>query len=456
MLTERTVADLRAAAMWRKYLRETPMSPEDKEKLRGLRLCGSSLIKQMGAEPAVFVLRAKYNDHDDTAHFFGTIRCHSAWACPYCTARVMAEKSVRIAAALDALENQNQWATMITFTMPHTYKMSCAETFTILKESWRMFVRGANRGYRYKKHTRADGTTTTYKIRHSEYGAFREDLRIRHCVRVYEFTHGRNSWHPHIHALFWIPKENFQKVTDYEQRLNKKWMHCLEFCAKKYWTTKNPNETTEEIQARADELFRANNRDKHPGLTISKDANGNPLHVTSSAYISGWRANQEMTRTDLKTARRGNLSIHQIIEKALHAESAQERDSYLFLFKEYALATRKSRRVEISNSGLNKIIDAWLKNHPEIKYIEKKNMEPVTIELVCWFNENQWWYISNCIEREVYDIKAQILERARLPDGKTQVEQLLLDHGLDIRNNHRHSLENLICSIFDNTAEKIA
>ena len=67
---------------------------------------------------------------------------------------------------------------------------------------------------------------------------------------------------------------------------------------------------------------------------------------------------------------------------------------------------------------------------------------------MCWLNENQWWFICNCIEPEVYDIRAQILERARLPDGKSQVEQLLLGYGLDIRDNHEHSLNSLICSIY--------
>lgn len=449
MLTENIATDTRAAALFRNYIRRksTSMSPEEREKLKGFRMCGSRVIHQMGAQPAVFVVRVSYDNHADTSHFFGNAYCKSTWACPYCTARIMAERSTRIAAAIDALDAQNQYSIMFTFTMPHLAFMSCEESFQILKAAWRHFVRGANHGYETRKHKLNDGTVTTYKIRKSEYGVLREELNIRHCVRVYEFTHGRNGWHPHIHMLVWIPKENFSKVTDYEANLNKAWMHALRFKAKQYWREHYPDLDDAAIEARLQTVFSFSSN--HAGLKISKNPDGTPRRTTSAQYISGWKAHEELTRTDLKKANKGHYTPHQIIDKAIAAKTAEERDKWLALYAEYALATKGSRRIEISNSGLNKIIDAWLAEHPHVQYIEKKTMaNPTAATMVCWFNENQWWFICNCIEPEVYDIRAQILERARLPDGKSQIEQLLLGYGLDIRDNGEHSLNSLICSIY--------
>ena len=131
------------------------------------------------------------------------------------------------------------------------------------------------------------------------------------------------------------------------------------------------------------------------------------------------------------------------------AKNSDEEIKWLKLFTEYALATRGSRRVEISNSGLNKIIDEWIKSHPQVTQIQKKTMSPVvTAEIVCWFTSEQWWLICNLVEPEVFDIKALILERARLPDGKEQVTKLLLDYGIDISGNPRHKEEDLVASIY--------
>lgn len=449
MLTENIAADHRAQSLWKRYLRSDNLSSAEKEKLKGFRMCGSRVIKQQGVVPAVFVVKTTHENNEASTHLFGNAHCHSAWACPYCTARVMAARSVRIAAAIEALEAQNQWATMITFTIPHTPNMYCEETFQILKLAWRHFIRGANIGYETRTYTKKDGTTSSYRIKRSVYGAMREELKIRHCVRVYEFTWGKNNWHPHIHALYWAPKENFAKIADYESELNASWFRALKHCAKKYWKQINPDLSNDELEKKSAMLFDSGNRDKHNGVTISKNPDGTTRRVRSSEYISGWGSDKEVTRTDLKKASDGHYTPHQIINNAMTAKNSDEEIKWLKLFTEYALATRGSRRVEISNSGLNKIIDEWIKSHPQVTQIQKKTMSPVvTAEIVCWFTSEQWWLICNLVEPEVFDIKALILERARLPDGKEQVTKLLLDYGIDISGNPRHKEEDLVASIY--------
>ncbi|MBR0061778.1 MAG: hypothetical protein IJP68_09915 [Selenomonadaceae bacterium] len=447
MLLDESITDSRAQAFFQRYLRNNIFTDEEQALLRGFRLCGSKVISQTGALPAVFVVNRTTDDGETASHFYGIARCHSAWACPYCTARVMAEKSKEIAAAIDVLATEhNQSAMMITLTFPHLWKMSCAESFTILKKAWRMFIKPANKGrHKINHYITVKGEKKSYVCGDNIYGKFRSELRIIHHIRAYEFTWGQNGWHPHIHALFWAPNETFDKATDYEAELNARWLHCVEIQAKKYWGDQNPSALADELNARADELFRSGNRDKHPGLTISKDLNGKARRITSSAYISGWSGNTELTRTDLKKASAGHYTIHQIIDNAVKAETREESDKWLKLFTEYALATKGSRRVEKSNSGLTALAQDWLKRNPNVNYLKKKDTSKAQkTQVVCWFNENQWWLICNYIRIEVFDIHAQILEKARLPDGKTEIENLLLKYGVDIRENGEHHLTKFI------------
>ena len=104
------------------------------EKLKGLRFCGHSVLPEYNA---VFVV----TDGEQT-RYSTLIRCHSAWSCPYCSPRVMADKGTDIACAIDALSKwYNQRAAMITFTLPHDKYMSCEDSYQILMNTWRMFYR---------------------------------------------------------------------------------------------------------------------------------------------------------------------------------------------------------------------------------------------------------------------------------------------------------------------------
>ena len=163
--------------------------------LPNIRQCGSALIKDMGDAPSVFVL---YNDKTDKSKLYGNTACHSAWACPKCTAEVMAKKAAEIACAIDCLKRQHhQSATMITFTIPHSANMTCRESFQVLLNTWRQFSKGGNRaakstqkyilkndkGVRGKKGGalgvgKAGEVKVYYKGR-DPYGAFRQELGIK-------------------------------------------------------------------------------------------------------------------------------------------------------------------------------------------------------------------------------------------------------------------------------------
>lgn len=409
--------------------------------LKGLRLCGSQVNPQANS---VNLMRDRENTN--SVKFTNVITCKSAWACPSCTAKVMAMKGTDIAAAIDALATwYKQDCFMITFTMPHTQKMSCYDSFRLLRETWRLFAHNGNRrggfytcgGVRVK---------ATRRIRGQDpYGKFRQELSITHNVRVYEFTWGEEfSWHPHLHVLFWVPHENFNKVLSYEDSLVERWWHCLKSTATKllkerYMTAielsgEKPNEEVVDLTVKniIDEYYtdwRKYPVTGHKSAYMSKTKDGKLKKTTSSMYISGWGGDSETSAEKVKVPQEGHYTPYQIISNAL--TDISNRDKWLNLYTEYALATRGHRRVEFSSrSGIGKIIKKWKATAEQQLILKKSLMDKAKDwELVYSFSKYQWKQI--CAENifgENY-LTAEILELARERDGPAEhIENLLNSH----------------------------
>lgn len=457
------ISDNRLKTFFQKWL----IKHSDEYYLPNLKMCGSQIIKQMGATPAVFVL---HNQNTDQTKFYGNTSCHSAWACPKCTAEVMAKKAAQIACGIDALKKlHHQSAIMITFTIPHTANMTCKESFQILLNTWRDFSKGGNRAYNSRQNytlkndlgkrgkkggalgVGEKGTIKTYFKGRNPYGAFRSELGIIHNVRVYEFTHGKNAWHPHIHALFWIPDKNFKKVLNYEQELLDYWWHCTKKEAKKFWSTRLPKEKLDDFIETVYADWKKT-PDTHKSLYISKDPY-NPTkarRVSSSWYIAGWGGDREVTGNyQQKASHNGNMTPFQIINKAFES-SGEEREEYLRLYAEYAQTTYKHRRCEFSKSGITKIINEF-KQNIEYKETHKKKDTPKW-EIVYWFNERQWKEILLMERISGHYIRDDILELARAPNAKKLINMFLENYNIstnDLIHKQSSIIEDKLNKIYD-------
>ena len=140
------ISDSRLAIFFQKWLNEHLTEYY----IPNIRKCGTGIRKGQANEQSVFLIQSKKNS---VTRFDGVLTCHSAWACPKCTAEVMAKKATDIACAIDLLKKQNQSATMITFTIPHAKMMTCKESFQVLLNTWRRFTRGGNRSEQAKNTT---------------------------------------------------------------------------------------------------------------------------------------------------------------------------------------------------------------------------------------------------------------------------------------------------------------
>ena len=116
------------------------------------------------------------------AHFSGTERCASIWACPVCSAVIRNERSADIEQAIKAHQAAGGGLTMVTLTMRH------------------------NRGDPLK--VTLDAALTAYRrlMQGRAWSDFKAYNGIVGWVRAVEVTYGENGWHPHIHALFFTEK----------------------------------------------------------------------------------------------------------------------------------------------------------------------------------------------------------------------------------------------------------
>ena len=413
------VSDSRLKTLFQKHLAKNPKYAS----LKGILLCGS----QMNFRAThVNLLRDK---HSDKTKFSNLMMCHSAWACPSCTAKVMAMKGTDIAAAIDALATWfKQDCFMVTFTMPHTNKMTCDGSFELLRLAWRRFTRQGNRrGHQY---TTSSGVK---KIKGQDpYGKFREELNIRYNCRVYEFTWGEEfSWHPHLHVLFWVPHENFNKVLGYEESLKERWWICLKECAKRQLKarflkkaqldgeTVDKKQLDDTVQKMVDSYYtdwRKNPVTGHKSVFMSKNPDGSLRKTTSSMYISGWGGDAETSAEKNKLPEKGHYTPYQIINNALF--DVANREKWLDLYTEYALATRNHRRVEFaSRSGITQIIKKWKETEQYQLALKKRLMDKeIEWEVVYRFNKFQWQQIY-C--EDVYGhhyLCSELLELAKIRD----------------------------------------
>ena len=468
------VKDNRLANFLQRYILSKGTNAE-KRTLHGITLCGSQALTLPYEYHAVYVVK---NEIQDKTKFTNIVTCHSPWCCPRCSAIVLAKKGADIGAAIDALSTWYQlYPLMITFTIPHTKLMTCAETYTILQNTWRRMMKDGgqihkrkytlratkneteNKSYRTgnelktcttsgsknKYDQRAVGTKgdiREYIVQCEPFAQFRAELEIKYSVRVYEFTWGENSWHPHIHALFWTHKKNFKKIAAYEEKLVDQWWKYAKKETLKLWNKKHPDKKTENTQL-ANELYcdwRKYPKGTHRSLYISKTDSGEIRKISSSHYLAGWGGDSELTGSCcIKEAKNGHYTPFQLLELAY--KDASKRDFYMKLFLEYAIATRGHRRIEFSKNnpidGILTIIKKWRQSEPYLQKIKKKYMDKAqgNWQLVVWFTVPQWkqiCYLDNYTDEE---IRATILELARAPDGKELIEHYLQCLEIDISQN---------------------
>lgn len=404
--------------------------------------CGNTAFRMPGCEETVFLLS---NPASEKVSTFGTRTCHSPWGCPKCTPIVMAKKGSDIACLIDALATwHNQVAIMITYTVPHYNTMSCKEAFDLLRHVWRKFTNKRTG----KNYTKSNGEKIHYQF--NSYGTFKQKIQSNYNVKVVEFTWGINGWHPHLHQLLFLPKENLHMIKEHLLYLKEQWYNNFMEYYEKYLPQDLLILKNHDI-----EEFGRNN-----SCYLSIDSEGNPVIQKSSWYISGWSGDKELTRLHLKTAHSDHFTPNQIFNKAYETKDTKDSEKWIQLYLEYLQTTKCHRRVEFSKKqgySCKQLILKWkLSEEYRVKYL-KKNTDSISESLewtvAYWFSKKQWRQIITTRDFFDEEIICKLMEAALLSEEKRRresIENILKKWNIPLTTK-KHHREDYVLSIYNRT-----
>lgn len=437
------ISDHRLQHYFQNYVKQN-CNYEIRKVLHSALYCGARIMKPLGHEPAVFLLR-----NQEETKFYGHITCKNSWFCPTCAAKQMSKYARDVAIGLDALEKQGQSAFMITLTIPHTSGMTCEETTEILYNSWKLLI--------------SNGNSTVSKAGKKKnnlnnvFSKFCEEFNCKHRVRVGEFTHGKQGWHPHFHCLFWVDSDKFDNVLSWENELQSRWIEVVKLKTLQYWNKLKPDQKKQN-ETRLKIMY-SKLKAKSVALYISKDNSGKIIKQKSSMYICGWGADKELTGNyQNKASHEGHSTPYQLLEKGAAGD-----EEAMKLFIEYAVATRKKKHARINFSkGIRDIIKLHKQTNAYQEFVKKKLIQDQAKngkwEVLLWFNQSQWFRI--CELEKIRPIKSEILQLAKnhlcYKDARKIIADFLLQYNIDVLANNEHSLEMHIEDIFNSQSNCVA
>jgi hypothetical protein len=136
--------------------------------------------------------------------FSGLMSCGSVWACPVCSARILAQRSLELGCGLLSWEGQGGRVAMGTLTMRHDRGHSLVEEWEALSRAWDSILRSR------------------------VWAKWRERLGSPGLVRVVEVTYGPNGWHVHLHfALLLAGTVSTPDLDELAHWLTAKWDRAL-------------------------------------------------------------------------------------------------------------------------------------------------------------------------------------------------------------------------------------
>jgi hypothetical protein len=194
------------------------------------------------------------------AHVAGVSRCSSIWACPVCAPKVREKRAREIDLGVSNHLAKGGQAFLVTATVRHLAGTKLADVLKLVTSSW----------------------TSALRQRHVT-----DNPGYVGQIRAVEITHGKNGWHPHIHAIVL-----FDSKTDGETFL----AHFGTLYA-------------EQVAKLGGQV-----RLKHGGWDVRpvlrhKNDLGNYL----TKVENGWGAGLEMARGDLKASKKGTTPFDMLV-----------------------------------------------------------------------------------------------------------------------------------------------
>lgn len=320
----RSAADVRSSRQRRRVRYAAQRVLWNVSSLKRVRACGRRLRSEDGAQLRVTV----GEDGRSHAGFAGVQTCGSVWACPNCSARIMAFRAAEIAQAVDGWEatggrdGTGGQVAFFTFTMRHHAGMRLADIWDALSEGWHAITAGKV----HQAEKAVYGQETTRVVASGRRKGETVPCHVLPWLRVVELTHGvANGWHLHVHALVFLDKDVTEdEVHDLYRTWWGRWKAGLE-------------------SAGVDGALMVNEarvlRGKEVAARIGK-------YATKAVYTAGEVGGLEVGRGDLKSGRFGNRGIWEVLRDVVlqpNGPELVERDAALW--REYEQASKRRRQM---------------------------------------------------------------------------------------------------------------
>lgn len=245
---------------------------------------------------------------DQGAHFSGTERCGSIWACPVCAAVIRAQRAEDIQRTVEAWQEDGGSVVFVTLTMRHTKSDPLAVTLNAAAEGFRRLLSSAS----YRRD-------------------FAPTMGIEGYVRSVEVTLGSNGWHPHVHALFFVrdPLSKAQ-VNQWTSEMFSRWAEVVTRLG-----AKMPS--------------------KERGVDVRVADTHGKVIAEYLSKLQEAKIGSEVARFDFKTGKGGNLMPFELLDPSTREDDWDDHAAQQ-LWWEWYTATKGRRAITFSRSML-----AWLK-----------------------------------------------------------------------------------------------
>lgn len=277
----------------------------------------------------------------------GIARSHSIWLDPVDAPKELYKYRLRIDDCIAWAYDNGFVPIMVTFTIFHRWH-NLRSLLSVLKKSWSSMFSGS------KWRSCADLLGLHDYIRRLEITINDGDVDLETGELVWN-----SGWHPHFHAIWFVPKDNLELLSDMESEWRKVWSECVQKQFKK--------EFGEEIDSSYLPAF-----EEH-GLWFSRYSKGKDKgklrHVKDSQYLAkimGYDSHEvyggdtELTTTTLKNSK---VPFDLLLEV-----TAANVD----LWCEYAMATKGVAAFTFAKNFERKTVAKYFKQNPSLKRASKK------------------------------------------------------------------------------------
>ena len=296
------------------------------------------------------------------AYFSGVVTCGSVWHCPVCAAKIVEGRRQELKALIVAHLKAGGLVYMAAFTMPHYAAQTARELRLIVSKSWTSLLSGSP--WMHQK-TR---------------------IGLVGIVRAMEVTHGGNGWHPHIHALFFLPGSVSEiKAQEFGWFLFNRWRRTIR---RRGYGDCNPS------------LWRFD-------LTRETQKAGD--------YVIKWGADRELTQGHLKLAKGGGLTPWQLILAMMDGQ-----DWARITFREYAKAFKGARQLTFTR-GIRELYG--LREKPEDAWVVDLEEHAPVIGVFPRHIYQKVWRLG---------LVPDLLDAVELEPYWPTVVTFLRDHGVDV------------------------